>query len=138
MNVENIVKTMVINCPSFPEGINACIALNTSGMHYCGYIELPESLADGIDVYDLGVHGGVTYCESEGDKIIVGFDCNHSCDYTLYKAEFDSPYTSPLMSMAPLSAPMSAIHFRTQTYVLKQLGRMVASLEELHIRKSRS
>jgi len=131
MKIENTVQTVVINCASFPEGINACIALNTSGMHYCGYIELPKGLADGIDLYDLDVHGGVTYDELDGDKRIVGFDCNHSCDYTLYKSEWHKSHSS-------MSAPMSAIHFRTQTYVLKQLGRMVASLEELHIRKSRS
>ncbi len=135
MKIENTVKSLVINCASFPEGINACIALNTSGMHYCGYIELPEGLADGLDsMYDLDVHGGVTYDELSGDKRIVGFDCNHSCDYTLYKAEWDKSYAQHL----GLEAPMSAIHFRTQTYVIKQLGRMVASLEDFHIRKSRS
>lgn len=141
MKMKNTVKSLVINCASFPNGINACIVLNTSGMHYCGYLELPESLADGLDpMYDLDVHGGVTYDELKDDKRIVGFDCSHSCDYTLYKAEWHKSYASHHMFPTPLSPPtsMSAMHFRTQTYVIKELRRMVASLEEFHIRKSRS
>lgn len=139
MNMKNTVKSLVIDCASFPKGINACIVFNTSGMHYCGYLELPEGLADGLDpTYDLDVHGGVTYDELSGDKRIVGFDCNHSCDYTLFKAEWHKSYASHHMFSAPLSAPMSAMHFRTQTYVIKELRRMVASLEEFHIRESRS
>lgn len=139
MKMKNTVKSMVINCASFPEGIKACIVFNTNGMHYCGYLELPENLADGLDPpYDLYVHGGVTYDEFNGSKRIVGFDCSHSCDYTLSKAEWHKSYASHHMFPTPLSAPMSAMHFRTQTYVIKELHSMVASLEEFHIRKSRS
>jgi len=138
MKLKNIVKTLVIDCASFPEGINACIVLNTGGMHYCGYLEFPEKLIDVLNpvqirdfVYALNVHGGVTYDELEGNKRIVGFDCNHWSDYTLYR-EGHKSHASHHMFPTPPSARISALEFRTQTYVIKELHHIVTSLEEIY------
>jgi len=144
MKMKNTVKTLVLNSHLFPQGIKACIVLNTwgsVGQHYCGYLELPETYGTLVLVpqSDIDVHGGVTYDElSEDGKRIIGFDCGHSCDYTPYKAEWHKSYASHHMFMSSESAPMSAMNFRTQTYVINELRRLVSLLEtdSLFVNKS--
>jgi len=135
MKMKNTVKTLVLSSHLFPQGIKACIVLNTwgsvgtryFGQHYCGYLELPKTYGTLVLVpqSNIGVHGGVTYDKlSEDGKRIIGFDCGHSCDYTSHKANWH--------------APMSAMNFRTQTYVINELRHLVSLLEtdRLFVNKS--
>lgn len=56
---------------------------------YCGYLTIPEAVYAKIpDVYDLDVHGGITFCEMYPPDPVydyiptphIGFDCAHSGD----------------------------------------------------------
>jgi len=148
MKMENVVKELVINCATFPKGIKAYIAFNDVGMHYCGYIEIPEEVSESLNPeLDLGVlgqhvHGGVTYDERSADtggKRVIGFDCNHSCDYTVVKARWDSAFTAnpvfpQLFNVGLIPTPQSAAHFRTHTYVIRELENLVTALGEFHLR----
>lgn len=138
MKMQNTVKELVLTSSQFPKGIRACIVFSDSGQHYCGYIEVPESL-EGLDSMDLSVHGEVTYDEIKTGRRVIGFDCTHSCDYTLAKAEWEGKFASHHMfQFNPLfiSKPMSALNFRTQTYVINELRKLVAQFDEFQIRKS--
>lgn len=48
-----------------------------------GYVEIPQGhKLDGVEYYDIDIqcHGGLTYSSREGDKWVIGFDCNHFND----------------------------------------------------------
>ena len=57
-------------------GLRCWISRNEYGS-WCGYVRLPKGspLLD-LDINDLNVHGGVTWCRGD----VVGFDCYHSFD----------------------------------------------------------
>jgi hypothetical protein len=67
-------------------GYPAQIRRNVITLTLCGYIYLPADHPlhgvwyDTLD-YDVDVHGGWTYSDSEGESWCVGFDCNHFYDY---------------------------------------------------------
>ena len=56
--------------------------------YLCGYCAIPKVAApeewhgncyvDGLGF--LNVHGGITYCQIDGDDVVFGFDCGHLYD----------------------------------------------------------
>lgn len=72
-------------------GLRAVILL-VRGSHHCGYVQVPEHLGkpDYDDLMDIDVHGGLTYSDnlSQMDNLyVVGYDCAHYMDKTLYNPE---------------------------------------------------
>jgi hypothetical protein len=69
------------------ENNKAVVSVEEMG-HLCGYCALlktsvPEAWwghygADGLQF--LKIHGGITYCNVEGDYVVFGFDCAHAYD----------------------------------------------------------
>jgi hypothetical protein len=67
-------------------GLTAEIKRHPTLLHLCGYVHIPASHPatqwDGGEVEKhLSVHGGITYKERKGGKLIVGFDCAHAEDF---------------------------------------------------------
>ena len=67
---------------------------NMEGEHRCGYVTFPTEIANTIDMYDLDVHGGITWSEDNEDGTSTwGFDCAHygdsikQWDFNAVKAE---------------------------------------------------
>ena len=65
--------------------------------HLCGYCKAPGEVADKLVseyelhyfIYDIDVHGGVTYCRKRDDGCVwIGFDCAH-CGDSLSKCDED-------------------------------------------------
>lgn len=62
------------------------IVSHNNRQHRCGYVRIPKGHPFyGIatcDTYDITVHGGITFSESDEDKFWwwIGFDCNHYSD----------------------------------------------------------
>lgn len=83
MTAHKIVKSWTTEA-----GLPAVILLVNDGSHHCGYVALPDDLADKDFMnYDsetfISVHGGVTYQDvlsQLDDKIAIGFDCAHCGD----------------------------------------------------------
>lgn len=76
------VKGIWDNIPEYQEftdrGFKCHIRKSNLG-HLCGYVKLPQEILHGeLDIYDLDVHGGITYTHGN----IIGFDCSHFMDYT--------------------------------------------------------
>ena len=88
----------------------------------CGYIIIPPgnplNQLEGYDDDRLGgirVHGGWTYCDNEGDNIVIGFDCAHLGDLV------------PMMALIRDQLPRAALDdtetYRTIEYVEDQCKR---------------
>lgn len=59
---------------------------------WCGYVEIPKDhKLEGVEYDDIDIqcHGGLTYSRHEGDKWVIGFDCNHYEDNPI---EHDEDY----------------------------------------------
>lgn len=57
---------------------------------WCGYVEIPKDhKVDGVEYDDINIdcHGGLTYSRHEGDKWVIGFDCNHFDDNPIEQDE---------------------------------------------------
>ena len=57
--------------------------IKVASFHYlCGYVTVydPGNLLNEDNVYNLDVHGGVTFYEYEDNMCTIGFDCNHAFD----------------------------------------------------------
>lgn len=69
------------------DGVHAVLRQPTMG-HLCGYTSIPSAKLpkewhgnyDGPGLQYLAVHGGITYCETQGAYVVFGFDCAHHGD----------------------------------------------------------
>ena len=77
---------------------NIAVIKSTLG-HYCGYAAIkntmiPKSWQGNYDadaLQYLNIHGGITFCEKEGEWTVFGFDCAHAGDKNNHKL-YDSDY----------------------------------------------
>lgn len=92
--------------------------------HLCGYVGLSEGHKAFGKLYDeieVTVHGGLTYsefelCEYIGPRLWwIGFDCNHSEDFSPYKSALINTYTEV---------------YRTFGYIFSQLQSLTRQLQE--------
>ena len=66
--------------------------------YLCGYIEVDvEEESDIYDIIDREFHGGVTF----HDDGMIGFDCNHSDDFSLAFYDMGIKMNDPLLMTPP-------------------------------------
>lgn len=63
-----------------------CIIKRNRLNFLCGYVVLDSNIKIELGVLNsLKVHGGITYMEyktiDSQEKLVIGFDCGHCCDY---------------------------------------------------------
>lgn len=84
------------------------------GGHFCGYLELPESLFSVERSFleeRLSVHGGITYDEISRNKRWIGFDCAHAGDLVPSLHKFGADPVSPFFKN----------DYKTEHFVIEEL-----------------
>ena len=127
-----------------PDTVHPSWIVRAGAGYYCGYVEVPrEHPGFGIDDETLwtgwfcqssaylsisNIHGGLNYhsfnkVESEVTKFLVGFDCNHACDFNPFVLRGLSSTESSNKLLGPNSLGMrrNIVNFRTLPYVRKHV-----------------
>ena len=106
----------------------------------CGYAKLPENHPYiGLDLYDimhvnnplyeLDVHGGVTFADYIGDGYATGFGCAHVGDYVI---GFDCAHTGDYVPSFN-SYKYSLDVWRDEAFVIDELKRLTEQLRESEV-----
>ena len=105
----------------------------------CGYVKLPENHPYiGLDLYDithvnnplyeLDVHGGVTFADCIGDGYATGFGCAHVGDYAI---GFDCAHAGDYVPRFSDFTPFADGVWRDEAFVINELKRLVEQLKEV-------
>lgn len=87
---------------------------------WCGYVKVPEDHVyhgKTWDDLDIGVHGGITFCEKLEDGYWIGFDCAHCYDI------------SPVLDKA-FGNCFADVVYRNMDYCMNECKKMVDQLKE--------
>lgn len=90
---------------------------------WCGYLYLPQGHPDfgkWYDAVEVGVHGGLTYAELEGDAWCFGFDCGHFDDWS---PKVDKLYEGDRY-------PNKEATYKTLQFVINELDNLAKQFKE--------
>lgn len=104
------------------------IARNVELGHLCGYVEVKDKNLkrlvkkhgyDARTIYELNVHGGVTYAGEVGRKVFIGFDCAHFNDFV------------PLLLVDGYEGSGAIENYRDAKFVRKECKNLIKQLKSL-------
>lgn len=102
--------------------IKCCIRRCPDNLHWCGYVfleEIHEFYGGDKSLFDIDVHGGVTYNDMTDDNLYkIGFDCNHYNDLAYILIKYPDSHT--------LRSPSST--YKTKQFVYDETNKMCDQL----------